>query len=183
MTHKLQPYNPEFIEKCFVIWYGQERRPSTYYGMAQIMPEDEFGRKPGISTVKKWYLNGWEARASELDSKAIEIVETTLITKKAALLQKQAEDAFLLSQKAHEFLISGTFDSSAAAVNAYFKATEEVRIVIGISDFLKRLGKMTDDEVQDEIRKRFIRLSEAGQTLEGEEVEEDIGGDSHEETS
>jgi hypothetical protein len=140
--------------------------------MAQIMPEDEFGRKPGISTVKKWYLNGWEARASELDSKAIEIVETTLITKKAALLQKQAEDAFLLSQKA-----------SAAAVNAYFKATEEVRIVIGISDFLKRLGKMTDDEVQDEIRKRFIRLSEAGQTLEGEEVEEDIGGDSHEETS
>lgn len=174
------PFADEFIEKCFITWYSHPERPTTYYGMQQIMSEDVYGRKPALSTVKKWFLNGWRERADDLDSKAIEIVETNLIQKKALILQKQAEDAFLLAGKAHAFLMSGTFDSSAAAVNAYFRATEEQRTVIGLSDLLKRLGQMSDDEVQDEIRKRFIRLSESGETLDVD-AEEILGGDNNEE--
>lgn len=181
MTTKLTPYSPEFIEQCFITWYSLKERPVEYGVIAQILPVDEHGRKPSRSSVKKWFLeNGWGDRANELDSKAIEIVETTLIHKKAALLQKQAEDAFNLSQKAYQHLISGTFDSSAAAMNTYFKATEEIRNVVGLSDLLKRLGQMSDDEVQEEIKRRLTRASEAGQIIEMEETD---SGDYDEETS
>lgn len=138
-------------------------------------------RQPSRATVIKWFrVYGWNERADRLDAKAMAKVENTLINKKAYLLQHQAEKAFALANKAHDHLMTGTFDSSAAAVNAYFRATEEVRKVIGLSDLLQRLGEMSDEEVQEEIKRRLIRASEAEQVID---LEEDIGGDSHEETS
>ena len=175
-------YSSDFIEKCFITWYSMEERPADYNAIAKILPPDESGRRPARATVQKWYIEyGWGQRADELDSKALAIVENSLITKKAALLQKQAEDAFLLAGKSHAFLMSGTFDSSAAAVNAYFRATEEVRNVVGLSDLLKRLGQMSDEDIQEEIKRRLLRASEAGQIIDADE--ELVDGDTDQETS
>lgn len=181
MPSKLTQFSPEFIEKCFVTWYSTPQRPAEYGQIARILPKDEMGRQPSRTTVIKWFrIYGWGERADKLDAKVIAKVETTLINKKAYLLQHQAEKAFALAGKAHDHLMTGTFDSSAAAVNAYFRATEEVRKVIGLSDLLQRLGEMSDEEVQEEIKRRLIRASDAEQVID---LEEDIGGDSHEETS
>lgn len=181
MTTKTTPYSLEFIEKCFITWYSLKNRPTDYRAIARILPEDEHGRRPSRTIVIKWYArHKWGERADRLDAKAIEKVENTLINQKAKLLQRQAEDAFVLANKAHTHLISGTFDTSAAAVNAYFRATEEIRKVVGLSDLLQRLGEMSDEEVQEEIKRRLVRASEAEQVID---LEEDIGGDNNEETS
>lgn len=181
MTTKTTPYSPEFIEKCFIAWYSLKNRPVDYRAIARILPEDEHGRRPSRTQVIKWYQRyGWGERADRLDAKAMAKVETTLVNRKAQLLQHQAEKAFALAGKAHDHLMSGTFDTSAAAVNAYFRATEEIRKVVGLSDLLQRLGEMSDEEVQEEIKRRLVRASEAEQVID---LEEDIGGDNDEETS
>ena len=173
MTTRVTRYSEEYEERCFVAWYGAGR-PIVHARIMEVIPVDEYGRKPSKDTLVGW-RNSWQIRADDLDQRAIEKVESTLITKKAALLEKQAEDAFALAQHAHQFLISGTFDSSASAVQAYFQATKELRAVIGLSDLLQRLGQMNDEELMKEAMKRIAQAANAGQTIDGviEESEED----------
>lgn len=164
-------YTPEYIEKCFTVWYSLGRPDQIDKEFMEQLPKDEYGRVPSSDKIRKFRIKyGWIEHANELDNQALAIRDTSLIQRKAELLLKQAEDAFALAQKAHTHLLSGTFDSSAAAVQAYFRATEEIRKVVGLSDLLQRLGDMSDEEIQDEIRKRFVRLSDTGQTLDAEEI-------------
>jgi hypothetical protein len=157
------------MEQCFSIWITNGRPGG--YALWDLLPEEE-GRKPGYSTLDRWRkIYGWEIRADEIDSKAIQIQDDYLATRKADILRQQAENAMKIADKAMSHLVSGTFDSSSSAVAAYFKATEEVRMAIGVSDLIVKLSKMSDDELQDEIRKQLNRASESGQIVEAEEVD------------
>lgn len=177
---KQTAYSKEYIEQCFVVWYHNDHSSMDAEFISKL-PKDEYGRVPTPDAIRKWSrMYGWTEHANELDNRAIELRDNSLVLKKAALLQRQAEDAFLLANKAHAHLISGTFDSSAAAVNAYFRATEEIRKVVGLSDLLQRLGDMSDEEVQDEIKKRLARAAEAGQIIIDGETEEFASGSDEE---
>lgn len=173
-------YNSQYIEQCFGVWYSSGQ-PSLNSGFAARLPKDEYGRLPSPGVLQKWMSKyQWIQRAAELDNRAIELRDNSLVIQKAELLRKQAMDAFRLADHAHQFLLSGTFDSSAAAVNAYFRSTEEIRKVVGLSDLLQRLGDMSDEEVQDEIKKRLARAAESNQIIvDGEE----LASNSDEETS
>lgn len=174
------PYSPSFIETCFITWYKHPERPVTYYAMSKIMPKDEYGRQPSISSVKKWYLDSWARRADELDSKAIQIIDNDLIYQKVQMLQRQAEYGATLQHLGMNYLISGSFDSAASAVQAVIRGAELERQSRGIGEIHARMVKMTDAELEADIIKDIIRASNAGQIIEGEEVEDETGGSDNE---
>lgn len=174
-------YSVDFIEKCFIAWYSHPERPVTYYGISKIMPKDEYGRQPGASVVKKWYLDSWMKRADELDKRAIQAVDTDLVTQKVQMLQRQAETGKMLQHLGMSYLISGSFDSASAAVQAVIRGAELERQSRGIGEIHARMVKMTDTELESEILNKIRRASEAGQIIEGEEV--DDTSDSNEEAT
>jgi len=139
----------------------------------EIFPVAEDGRTATVYTLHGWRKKyAWDLHADELDTKAIQIRDDYLVVRKSDILKKQADDAFLLANKALNFLISGSFDSSSSAVTAYFRATEEVRMAIGISELVEKMSKMSDDELKEEIAKRLQQAANAGQVIEGELEEE-----------
>lgn len=173
MPRSITSYTQEFRDRCFTAWYSAGR-PSVLADHHDIFPVDENGRKPVISVLKVWRRKyGWDIHADALDTKAIQIRDDYLVVRKADILKKQANDAILIADKALNYLVSGTFDSSASAVSAYFKSTEEVRMAIGISELIEKMSKMSEDELKDEIAKRLKQASEAGQVIEAEEIKGD----------
>lgn len=174
MTRQITPYSKEYRDRIFVAWYsaGRPKRPKQ---IMELIPLDEHGRKPHFTILNRFInMDRWHERADELDAKANAIVESNLIENKVRILKKQAEDSIMLASKAHEHLLVNGFDSSASAVQAYFKATEEQRTVIGLSEILSKLGKMTDDDLMTEIQRRIARASESGQIIDADDVE-DVG--------
>ena len=135
----------------------------------EIFPTADDGRKPTIHALKKWrQMYDWDVHADDLDSKAIQIRDDYLVTTKADILKKQADDAAMIAEKALKYLVSGTFDSSASAVSAYFRATEEQRLAIGISELVVKMSKMSNDELEKEIASRLSRL----EIVDAEEVKD-----------
>ncbi len=169
---KYREYSEDYKRICFQSWYNGGRPNSTAETL-ELIPEDKFGRKPHYSMISKWMKEFmWNERADELDAKSIILSDEVLIVQKANMLQRQAEHALLLQDKARHHLLSGTFDSSSAAVNAYFRATEEERLTRGIGDMIVKMAKMNDSDLMDEISKRISRASESGQIIDATPIED-----------
>ena len=165
-------YTPEYKEKCFITWYSAGRPPYPSR-IQELVPIDEYGRKPSTLAIKAWMRSDtWEIRADELDSKAMVLVENELITQKAEMLRRQAETGFTLQHLGMQYLISGSFDSSSAAVQAVIRGAELERSSRGIGEVWTKMAKMTDAELEQEIIKQLTRATDAGQIIEGEEVED-----------
>lgn len=161
----------DYIEKCFTVWLGADR--PTNDRLLKILPENQDGHKPSIVTLQQWKRKyDWYGRADKINAQALAKANEFIITKKSELLIKQFNEALAVSNVAFAHLISGTFDSSSAAVQAFFRGLEEQRKVVGISDMLEKMSKMNDEEIRQEIISRVRRASEASQIIEGEEVGE-----------
>lgn len=131
---------------------------------------------PSISVLRKWPIEGmWDIYADDMDVKVAVITDTDLINKKAEMLRKHQADAAKVAEKALAQIIKEGFDSSAAAVHAYFKSTEEQRKTAGFSDLLEKLEKMTNNEVEQQIINLVNRASENDQIIDGES--EDVTGE------
>lgn len=165
-------FTEEYKEICFQVWYSSGRPPTLR--IRDYLPPDSNGRKPSISTFDNWKEFGmWNIRADEIDAKAIQLSDEYLIQQKVEMLRRHADQAKSLSDKARDFLITDGFDSSASAVNAYFRGTEEERKARGISDLIEKLSKMTDPELQDKILDMLRRGSENNQIIDSASIEED----------
>jgi len=138
-----------------------------------IYPADEKGRRVTNTTLNKWMREyGWRERAEDIQIKAIEKVNDEIINLKANLLREQFENGKDIAMKAKQFLMDNGFDSAASAVSAYFSATKEQRLAVGIWEILEKMNKMTDEQLEREILDRVRRASESGQIIDGEEINE-----------
>lgn len=173
-------FSQDYIRKCFDAWY-LANRPNLPARIKEVFPVDEFGRKPSLSLIKSWMIGGvWDMWADEITAKAMVIVDDKLVNVKAKMLIKHQQDAMVLADKALEYLKVDGFDSSAAAVNAYFKATEEQRKTAGFSDLLEKLDKMSNNDVEKEIIEKLRRIQENDQIVEGS-IDDTVSGSSDEE--
>lgn len=135
-----------------------------------MIPEYD-GQKPSKIQIRRWMYEGaWDEWADEMDARVEIKVSDALIDKKAQMLIKHQADAVELAQKALDHLKTDGFDSSSAAVNAYFKATEEQRKTAGFSDLLERLDKMTNNDVEREIIAMLNRGADNDQIIDSEAV-------------
>lgn len=108
----------------------------------------------------------WDIYADEMDAKVVQITDIDLINKKAEMLRQHQSDAVKVAEKALEHIKDKGFDSSSAAVNAYFRATEEQRKTAGFSDLLEKLDKMSNQEVAKEIMAKLDRIRENSQIID-----------------
>ncbi len=166
-------YPQSYIKKCFNVWY-LGGRPSFPGRVREIIPDYD-GHKPSKIQIRRWMMDGaWDEWADEMDAKVEIQVSDALIDKKAQMLIKHQEDAKVLAEKALDYLKVDGFDSSSAAVNAYFKATEEQRKTAGFSDLLERLDKMTNNEVEREIIDRLNRAADNDQIIDTDVIVEEL---------
>lgn len=167
-----QEYSDEYKEKCKTAWYANGR-PAQYEKIHAIIPADDQGRKPLIRTLRQWRKDMmWDFWADELDSRALAVVEDTLITQKAEMLKRHAEMAHSLQLKGMEYLEETGFDTSSSAVSAIIKGAELERTSRGIGEMLVKMAQMTDSELKDEIMNQINRASEAGQIIDSDLVPE-----------
>lgn len=173
MANRTLAYTDEYKNKCFIEWYSN-KRPSSPARTREIIPVDEKGRKPNYPMLSRWMKElEWNEKADEMDAKAMILVEEVLVNQKAEMLKRQAMDAFAIANAAREYLLGEDgFDTSASAVNAYFKATEEERVTRGIGEFIKKVSAMSNSDLEQEIIKLTRRAEDSGQIiLEAEEIE------------
>ena len=171
-------YSSEYQTMCFNAWYlgGRPTGPSK---ILAIIPKDENGRKPNRRQIQIWRLDmNWDFKADELDARAMTLSDDYVVTKKTEMLKRHADNANSIAMKALTALVSGSFDTSAAAVNAYFRATEEERLSLGLGETLKKLSKMSDGDLKDEIMKQLRRASEAGQVIDADPIPENVDTES-----
>lgn len=167
-------FTNDYRRQCFDAWF-LGGRPTQMPRIRELMPVNErTGTKPSPAVIKRWMINDlWNERADEMDAKAMIIADDSVLAKKAEIIKLHQLNAAALAAKAFEFLISGTFDSSAAAVNTYFKSTEEVRKMASFSDLIEKLGQMGNDDLMKEIVNRINRGAENDQIIDAEESDED----------
>ena len=163
-------YDQTYIKKCFDIWY-LNGRPQGPNQLKKIIPEVSDGskRKPSLSVIRRWMVDGaWDAWADDLDAKVYEQTDKELVNKKAQMLREQQEQARQVTMKALDYIRADGFDSSSAAVQAFFRGLETQRQVAGFSDLLEKLDKMTNNDVEREIVALHNRASENDQVVDTE---------------
>lgn len=154
---KQSPFTDDYREQCFNAWFlhGCPSASQT----PGILSDAPDGRRPTASTISHWIESyQWELRAQELNAAALAKVNDALVSTKADLLKSQFETAVALAKKASEQILAEKIDNSNAAVQLYFKATAEARTVMGISEFMQKVGQMTEAQLQNEISSRLERL-------------------------
>jgi hypothetical protein len=167
MTRKIV-YDQVYIRKCFDAWY-LAGRPNTPAAIKTVIPTHESGRIPSTATVNKWVVQGfWDVQADDLDAKAMQLADENVIQKKAEMLRVHQQQAYEVTLKALEHIRSEGFDSSSAAVKAFFDGMQEQRKVAGFSDLLEKLDKMTNNDVEKEIISLLNRASDNDQVIETE---------------
>lgn len=164
-------YSQDYQKIAFDTWY-LNRRPDIKH-LKELLPPDEMGRVPGTTIIRQWMTYGtWDIRADELDLRATEESDKFLIGAKVQMLRTQQENARKLAEKAFQQILADGFDSSAAAVQAYFRSTEEQRKTAGFSDLLERLDKMTNNDVEKQIVAMLERASSNDQIVDAEDVKD-----------
>lgn len=165
-------YSDDYVEQCFQVWY-LNGSPSIKK-LVDLVPKTLDGKSPTHATLENWmYERGWYQRRDELDAKAQTQIDNVLVATKVAMLQTQAAYFKDIAKKAYEQLIEEKFDSSASAVAALIRASQEERKVRGISAAIEKLAMMDDDEVMEEIRK----LAERAESTEILDMGETSGED------
>lgn len=152
------PFTDDYKEKCFNAWV-LAGCPNAYQAQG-ILPDFDGGRRPSVATINNWMeAYQWRLRADEINAAALAKVNEELVNSKADLLRQQFQNSVAIAKKAMESLLTAGFDSSNAAVQAYFRATAEARTVMGISELMQKVGQMTDQQLQEAIAANLERLN------------------------
>jgi len=169
MTRQFTAYTKDYQEKCFTTWYSSNR--PTLAVLHDALPVDEHGRIPDVKLIRRWRNElGWDMRADELDVRAIELVDNTLVNQKAMMLQEHARMAQELMQAGMAYIKENPdFDSHSSAVSAVIRGAELERESRGIGELITKMSKMGEEELKKEIMARLARASDAGQIIDAEE--------------
>lgn len=175
-------YSDNYKKICFDAWVMNSR--PTMDRLRELIPADNYDRKPNPAELRKWRKNlDWDMKADIVDAKVEEQSLDLLVQKKHELLKVQLEQVTKVSKKALDYLMAeedGGFDSSASAVQAFYRGMEEQRKIAGFSDLLEKLESMTNNQVRDEIIALITRGADNNQIIEGTEVDDNVSTDDEE---
>ena len=160
---------------CRAIWYANGCPSPQKLIDLNILPLDERGQAPGASSLRHWVEEeGWHQWKDALNAELSMRTEDELLNDKVALIKEQLAQNNEIRNKAFQDIKEKPFDSSAAAVSAFFKASAEERGLMQIQKVIEDLAKLQTPDLQQ----RFRELAErAGSTIidvkeEKEEKEE-----------
>lgn len=166
MTSIIVPYDPIYIDRCFYEWYkaGKPKFQSLAGShVLKVLPPDENGRKPEMSTVRTWINKyDWHARADALDAQLSLKLDVEAIEAKAKLYDEIADIGKEVMLKGYEFLKDGKFDTSMSALRAVFGGADLVAKFGTAADMLLSVSQMNDKQLEREMY-RLLGKSEEGE--------------------
>lgn len=154
-------YPPNYVDTVFLIWYknGRVGRSSLH----NLIPEDEFGRKPHSGTLQTWIdSEEWIRKADELDKEVARRLEEQMVTEKMQMLQRHAEIGLKAQEIALRFLEENEDEiTPSSAVRLLVDGVRIERDSRGLSNLLDEISKMSDEKLLEQLKK----------TVEGKEFD------------
>lgn len=174
------PYTEAYQKLCKTTWYKMGRVDNPAKLLPEL-PEDEYGRKPNIVSLKMWREEqGWDVWADELDVRVEMEMDDFLVAQRIKMLKEHASRAREMSVKGMDYLRETGFDSSSSAVNAIVQGAKMEKVSRGISERIEKLLTLGDDDLTKEAMKLLGQAKESGEILdiETEDIEDDEETDS-----
>jgi hypothetical protein len=139
----------------------------------KLVPADEQGRTANAYQITHWFDDfQWTQWRDVMDAELSVQIEKRLMTERMKLVKEQLVQSGKIRRKAYDEIEANGFDSSASAVNAFFKASEEER---GLMQIDKMIAELAEKDTVD-IQKEFRELAErAGITMVEGEIKEEKG--------
>ena len=174
---KTNTFSDAYLENCFVVWFSMGQQ-SNLELIHEAIPEAPNGEKPSKTTlVRIRDTYGWRERADALTALATQKNDALLVNNKAEMLRELAQEAKEIREKAKAQMMQDGFDTSASAVNAYFKASEQEMTVRGVSEMVIKISKMSNEELES---RRIKLLRRQNELVEGEIIDsESIQGENN----
>lgn len=149
-------YTNDYIEKVFTLWYEGGKNQGNEF--VYSLPEDTDGRKPSKFTIIDWVnTRGWKERADAIDAEVSRAADNVIISKRQKMFEEQERVADELLQKGMEFLRNvengGGIKNDATAIRAIDLALNTKRLVTGAAEAYVKISKMSDGELEAEIKK------------------------------
>lgn len=149
-------FTNDYAEIVFTNWYEGGRRVSN--SLIESLPLDDLERKPSKITIIGWVKDrGWVERADALDAEVSRAADNAIIDKRRKMFEEQEAVADELLKLGLDFLRStegaGGIKSDATAVRAIDLALTTKRSVTGAAEAYVKISKMSDDQIEAELRK------------------------------
>lgn len=164
-------YSNAYMYTCRARWYD-EGCPSSVLSIDKgIFPPDEQGNTVTLGTLRHWISDeGWYIWKDEQDAALASKIDNELVARKFLLVKEQLSQAREIRNKAFLHLKDTDFDSSAAANQAFFKAAEQERSLVGIEEMFEKLSKMDTPAIRARL-KELAERAEATEVIDMVEVE------------
>lgn len=146
-----------YRETCFVAWYAAGK-PKKTASIIAVIPADEVGAKPTVSTIKKWMQEDWILRAEDLDARSMSIIENKLVEQRKEILLRQATEGKKLQEKGMAYLNSADmkFASAGEALRAVIEGARLESKASGLDLIMSIFGK-NDKELQQYIKEELTK--------------------------
>jgi len=147
-------FSDDLKNEIFMIWYQAGKpSPSILYN---LLPEDLYP-KPAVTTLHGWIYtspDNFKDAGELLDEEVREEISEKLIQSKVEMFERHALVGQKLQNLALEFLeTEGIEWTTASAVRALVEGVRIEMQSMGIPDMLKKISDMTDDDLEEEIKK------------------------------
>lgn len=168
-------YTEKYKEQLFYAWYETGDRAFGTLLLEKI-PANENGSKPNLISIKKWAdENGWIERADALDAQTSLEMDKVVIDKRVEMYKKHAEVGEELITMGRDFLKkqgeNGGLKTENAAIRAIELGMSTERVSVGVADMVRKIGEMTPDQLDNELRKLLGQKKE-DEFIQGEVTEE-----------
>jgi prophage DNA circulation protein len=137
----------------------------------KLIPLDERGRQAGATQIRHWIESEWHQWRDAMNAELSTKTETELLNRKIEIIKEQLNQTRVVRNQAYAAIKDGKFDTSAAAVSAFFRASQEERGLMQIEKVIEDLAKLQTNDLQTQFRELAER---AGATvIDAEEKIED----------
>ena len=140
----------EYKWAMFQDWYNQGR-PSVFKFYPYVVP-DENGNKPTEVTVRNWIQEDFRERADLLDKQVTDEMNKRLIEVKIEMLNRHAQIAVELENKALESLRQLEKLSEAGSIRLLELGIKVEQGSRGIPEMLDKMRKLSDDDLLKQIQ-------------------------------
>lgn len=154
------------------VWYANGCPSIKKLEEMKLVPADEQGKVANYHQITHWFDDEqWTQWRDVMNAELSVQIEKRLMTERMKLVKEQLDQSGKIRRKAYAEIEEHGFDSSASAVSAFFKASEEERGLMQIDKMIAELAEKDTAEIQREFKELAER---AGLTMvEGEIKEND----------
>ena len=164
-------YSETYKIECRAAWYQHECPSPRRTVELNILPEDEQGKKADETALTRWMKeDSWSQWADGMNADLSVRVEEKLLQNRVALIEEQLEQNKKIRDKAFEEIRENGFDSSAAAVSAFFKSSAEERGLMQVQKVIEDLARLESGDLQKKFRDLARRADATA--IEGEVIPE-----------